>query len=132
MCYNFAMKKFFKIFLIFLYAVFTLGLNDCQAYNNFQTDVNSVISVQHNQTVQTSVFAATPVNDTSIASANNYGYEISSLKTDKENPFYSSENHTANNNFLRQKYKTYTNKILNSRLRNISPILAYEICTRAP
>lgn len=126
------MKKFLKIFLIFLYAIFTLGLNNCQAYNNLQINELNTVSVQHEQQTQSSVFAAIPANDTSIASANNYGYEISSLKTDKENPFSGLENQTANNNFLRQKYKTYTTKILNSRLRNISPILAYEICTRAP
>lgn len=126
------MKKFLKIFLIFLYAIFTLGLNNCQACNNLQINELNTVSVQHEQQTQSSVFAAIPANDTSIASANNYGYEISSLKTDKENPFSGLENQTANNNFLRQKYKTYTTKILNSRLRNISPILAYEICTRAP
>ena len=126
------MKKIFKIFLIFLYAIFTLGIGNCQAYTETRINETFETQIKQEQNSDSSVFEAVSTNDTAIASANNNGYEISALKSDRENNFCNFENETINNNFIKQKYKTYLNEILNNKFSNISPNIAYEICTRAP
>ena len=126
------MKKIFKIFLIFLYAIFTLGIGNCQTYAETRINETFETHIKQEQNSDSFVFTNVPTNDTSIVSANNNGYEISALKSDRENIRCNFEHETVNNNFLKQKYKTYLNKILSNKFRNISPNIAYEICTRAP
>ena len=79
------MKRFFKIFLICLYSIFMLGLNNCQAYINIKDIDTQNVQIEQNSGYPCSFKISLPLNETSIASSNNNGYEISAIKSDKEN-----------------------------------------------
>jgi len=132
LCYNFCMKRFFKIFLICLYSIFMLGLNNCQAYINIKDIDTQNVQIEQNSGYPCSFKISLPLNETSIASSNNNGYEISAIKSDKENYGLAFFDKTINSNTIKQQYKIYLTKILNSKFHSISPIFAYEISIHAP
>ena len=126
------MKKFFKIFLVFLFVLFNFSLNNCLASNNIKIINNCCTQIQNYTDNTSGVILPFSKYDKAIVSANNDNYEISALKSDKECSFYTSDNKIIDNNQIKIKFKVYANKILNSKFYNITPNLIYEICTRAP
>ena len=119
------MKKFFKIFLVFLFVLFNFSLNNCLASNNIKIINNCCIQIQNYTDNTSGVILPLSKYDKAIVSANNDNYEISALKSDKECSFYTSDNKIIDNNQIKIKFKVYANKILNSKFYNITPNLIY-------
>lgn len=126
----FPMKDFLKLFLVFLYVIFSLIGNTCSAdYTLPQRNVSSLLKAEQTQSV---LLGFDIINDTAIASSNNNGYEISALKNDNESSIGILDNTLSTNVFYdRCLKKYYLNTFLFSS-HNLSADLENEIYVRAP
>ncbi len=124
------MSKFFKIFLIFIYTIFSLGINCCEAA--YDINIHDKVSIQKEINDENILVNVYSLNDTSVVSSNNNLFEICASKSDKDTGYGIFENSISDNKILNEQFKNYIYKILNSKSHNISPILENEICTRAP
>ena len=126
------MKSFFKTFLILIFALFSLGIGNCNAENLYLDTANASAYKTRNTAQDILLLSAIPNKDMAIASSNNNGYEIYSFKNDTEcrNGVYG--NSVLSNNNSEQKLVRILNRNINCNSHNISPLLGNEICTRAP
>ena len=124
------MKRFFKLLIIFLYAMFSVGFfqNPSYCVSSYTDKIYISKQVQNNGIYITQ----NAIQDTAIAAANNYESEIAALKSELSSGLNICQNSVSNNLFNSSEIKTsyILNYLANSH--NISPILKYEICTRAP
>ncbi len=130
LCYNVLMKRYLKLFLVFLCVILSLAGNTCCA--NYILQQNGTPVIQKTEQAQSVLLNFYVLNDTSIAASNNNGYEISALKSDTENDFGIFENAGSGNVFSREYLKRYHLKIISYVNKNVLSVIKNEICVRAP
>ncbi len=126
------MNRFFKTFLILLFALFSLGLGNGRAENTYINTVQNSVYQAQTKANKDILLVAAINNDSAIVSSNNNGYEIYSYRHNFESGKSINGNYVVSNDLFKQKLANncYSNISCNSH--NISPILKNEICTRAP
>jgi hypothetical protein len=124
------MKRYLKLFLVFLCVILSLAGNTCCA--NYVLQQNGTPVIQNTEQAQSVLLNFYVLNDTSIAASNNNGYEISALKSDTENDFGIFENAGSGNVFCREYLKRYYLKIISYVNKNVLSVIKNEICVRAP
>ena len=124
------MSRIFKIFLIFLYAVFSLGISSYAGLSDY-TAVDR-LTLRHEVSDENILINSYNFSDTVIVSSNNNLCEICASKSDKDFGYGIFEKSLSDSKILNEKSRNYIFKVLNSKSHNISPLLVYEICTRAP
>ena len=122
------MRKVLKVFLIFLFIIFSLGVNNTEASINVSKNT-AIYKAPYKNTI---IFNNDNFEKSFIVSSNNFNAQLYAIKTDSDNNKFVHETISPTNNYYSNKIQSYINKNYKYGYYYLFSNIENEIFTRAP